>query len=140
MFVQFNFFCNFAQNFVRMKNGLIIFLMCMFAQALTAQNVDANTGATQPVDTPKVVSHSEDLSYALVIVNKTSSNYSLTLDGKRLGKVAPKKKQIFNVLPGGNGNLVALQLDGYSIVPSKIMWTIPKQTPGTTVTFTINKK
>jgi len=81
-----------------------------------------------------------DLSYTLVIVNKTSSNYRVTLDNHFLGKVAPKKKQAFKAQTDWAGKLVAIQLDGYDIIPSKINWTVPKQTAGTTVTFTITNK
>ncbi|GEM_PF-6388715 len=81
-----------------------------------------------------------DLTYDLVICNKTNSNYRLTIAGYYLGKVAPKKKQTFKARADWKGELVALQLDKYSIVPSKIIWKVPQQTPGSVVTFHIVNK
>ncbi len=106
---------------------------------------DANTGATMPLESDTataVTPHASgvDLTYNLVIINKTASNYRITLDNHFLGKIAPKKKQTLKAQTDWAGKLVAVQLDGYDIIPSKIIWTVPKQTPGTTVTFTINKK
>lgn len=122
-----------------MKRTVFLLLCC--AVTLFSMAQDANTGASTPAETDSVVtaSHSSgmDLSYTLLIVNKTNSNYRITLDNHFLGKIAPKKKQSFKAQTDWAGKLVAIQLDGYDIIPSKINWTVPKQTPGTTVTFTI---
>lgn len=126
-----------------MKKYLFILLSVVLSTPLFAQ--DAMTGASQPVeanDTVETAKHKSgmDLTYKLVIVNKTGSNYRITLDGHFLGRIAAKKKQEFSAQADWVGKLVAEQLDGYDIIPSKIIWTVPKQTPGSIVTFTINKK
>ena len=113
--------------------------------ATTLMAQDAMTGASLPVaeeDTVEAAKHKSgmDLTYTLVIANKTSSNYRITLDGHFLGRVAAKKKQEFKAQADWVGKLVAEQLDGYDIIPSKIIWTVPKTSPGSVVTFTINKK
>ena len=122
----------------------VFILMCMLC-ATTLMAQDAMTGASLPVaeeDTVEAAKHKSgmDLTYTLVIANKTSSNYRITLDGHFLGRVAAKKKQEFKAQADWVGKLVAEQLDGYDIIPSKIIWTVPKTSPGSVVTFTINKK
>ena len=125
-----------------MKKFVILLLFCVAGMVVMAQ--DATTGATTPAqpDSAVTAKHATglDLSYTLVIVNKTGSNYRVTLDNHFLGKVPPKKKQSFKAQTDWAGKLVAVQLDGYDIIPSKINWTVPKQTAGTTVTFTITNK
>ena len=130
-----------------MKKVFLTLLACVMLQAIMAQ--DAMTGAStmaqpqpQQTDSVETAKHVTgiDLSFTLLIVNKTSSNYRVMLDGHYLGKIAPKKKGEFKAQTDWAGKLVAEQLDGYDLIPSKIIWQIPKQTPGTTVTFTINKK
>ena len=118
-----------------------MFVLC--GTTLMAQ--DAMTGASVPAaeeDTVEIAKHKSgaDLTYKLVIVNKTASNYRIMLDGHFLGRIAAKKKQEFTAQADWVGKLVAEQLDGYDIIPSKIIWTVPKTSPGSVVTFTINKK
>jgi hypothetical protein len=137
------FFTNFARKYEIMRKVVFLFVCCALVMGAFAQ--DANTGATvmtgngsqQPEVSGQQSASGVDLSYTLVIVNKTASNYRVTVDNHLLGKVPPKKKQSFKAQTDWEGKLVAIQLDGYDIIPSKINWTVPKQTPGTTVTFTI---
>lgn len=81
-----------------------------------------------------------DLTFNLVICNKTKSTYRISLAGHFVGKVTAKKKQSFPIRADWYGEIVAIQLDHYSIVPSKITWKLPAQTPGNTVTFNITDK
>ena len=81
-----------------------------------------------------------DLTFNLIICNKTKSTYRITLAGHFVGKVAAKKKQSFPIRADWYGEIMAIQLDHYSIVPSKITWQLPSQTPGNTVTFNIIDK